>query len=117
MLQSDKTKEDKVRQNKILENEAMRKAFLKKLKTLPQDDKIKKDKVKIKMMEITDEMDALREENMTEQKFWGMLALDDDEEFDYGRDTLKEGTYETVMTLPYDQFPLFTQSDWFADSI
>eukprot|EP00356_Strombidium_inclinatum_P008769 CAMPEP_0170506874 /NCGR_PEP_ID=MMETSP0208-20121228/56641_1 /TAXON_ID=197538 /ORGANISM="Strombidium inclinatum, Strain S3" /LENGTH=248 /DNA_ID=CAMNT_0010788695 /DNA_START=2589 /DNA_END=3335 /DNA_ORIENTATION=- len=115
---TDKSKEDKTRQKKIVTNEAMRKAFLKKLKTLPPDDKIKKDKVKLKMMSITDEMDDLREEEMTDQKFWGLLALDDeDDTFDYGRDVLKEGTYETVMTLPYQQLPLFTKNDWFADSI
>jgi hypothetical protein len=38
---------------------------------------------------------------MTEEKFWGLLALNDEEVFDYGRDILKEGTYETTMKLPY----------------
>jgi len=54
---------------------------------------------------------------MTEEKFWGLLALNDEEVFDYGRDILKEGTYETTMELPYKQFPLFTKADWFKDAI
>ena len=68
-------------------------AFKKKLKTL--DDQVSKDKVRFKMMEITDEIEALRNENMDEEKFWGMLALNDEVQFDYGRNILKEGTYET----------------------
>lgn len=54
-------------------------------------------------------MEELMEEEMTEEKFWGLLALDDDViGFDYGRDILKEGTYETIMKLPFEQIPLFT---------
>ena len=68
-------------------------AFKKKLKTI--DDQVSKDKVRFKMMEITDEIEALRNENMDEDKFWGMLALNDEVQFDYGRNILKEGTYET----------------------
>lgn len=51
-------------------------AFKKKLKTL--EDQVSKDKVRFKMMEITDEIEALRNENMDEDKFWGMLALNDE---------------------------------------
>jgi hypothetical protein len=47
------------------------------------------------MMGITDKMADLRDEKMDDAKFWGMLALaDDDTAFDYGRDILKDGTYE-----------------------
>ena len=53
---------------------------------------------------------------MTEEKFWGMLALNEEEAFDYGRDILKDGIYETKITLPYQQFPLFVMSDWFKQS-
>ena len=61
------------------------------------------------MMEVTDEMDGYVDEVMTEEKFWGALALDDDVvAFDYGRDFLKEGIYENVLKLPYQQIPLFT---------
>lgn len=61
------------------------------------------------MMDFTQEMEELMEEEMTEEKFWGLLALDDDViGFDYGRDILKEGTYETIMKLPFEQIPLFT---------
>ena len=50
---------------------------------------------------------------MTELKFWGFLALDDDDGgFDYGREILKDAVYETRMELPYDQLPLFTSNDW-----
>jgi len=31
---------------------------------------------------------------------------------DYGRDILKEGTFETTMRLPYKQWPLFTKQSW-----
>ena len=70
------------------------------------------------MMEITDKMADLRDEKMDDAKFWGMLALnDDDDAFDYGRDILKDGTYENQIKLPYEQLPLFTQADWFEGSI
>ena len=51
---------------------------------------------------MTEEMDELRDEAMDEDKFWGMLAADDDVvAFDYGRDILKENIYEATMDLPY----------------
>lgn len=66
------------------------------------------------MMDVTDSIVALNDEKMDEARFWGMLALnDDDDAFDYGRDILKDVTYDTKITLPYEQFPLFTQGDWF----
>lgn len=111
----DKEKEDQVRQAQIEELDLELKAFMKKLKGI--EDQVQKDKVRFKMMEITDEMDALRTQNMTEEKFWGMLALNDDAAFDYGRDILKEGTYETVLKLPYEQFPLFTKASWHKETI
>ena len=47
-----------------------------------------------------------------------MAALnDDDDAFDYGRDILKEVTYETLIILPYYQFPLFTKTNWHRDPI
>ena len=88
-----KKKEDKVRQKQIDALNEELTAFKKKLKTL--DDQVSKDKVRFKMMEITEEIEALRSENMDEEKFWGMLALNDEVQFDYGRNILKEGTYET----------------------
>ena len=54
------------------------------------------------MMELSDEIEGLKEEDMTDSKFWGMLAMNDDEAFDYGRDSLKEGTYENQISLPYE---------------
>ena len=70
--------------------------------------------IKGRMMELNNEIDYLNDENMTDQKFWGMLALDqeDDEEFDYGRDVLKENNYDQVMVLPYENVPLFNKSEW-----
>ena len=53
------------------------------------------------MMDITDEIDYLRNEAMNEEKFWGLLATNDEDAFDYGRDILKDGIYETRLTLPY----------------
>ena len=69
------------------------------------------------MMHITDDMEALRQEEMTEQRFWGMQALDEDDAFDYGRDVLKEGTYETIIKYPYKQIPLFTETYWYKGSV
>lgn len=86
---------------------------MRKLKCLPIDQQEKKDKLKIKMMEITESIDELRDEEMTEEKFWGALALDDDDTgYDYGREILKDVVYEARMDLPYDQLPLFTSNDW-----
>ena len=43
-------------------------------------------------MNISDAIEFLRDEAMTEEKFWGMLAMgDDDEVLDFGRDYCKEG--------------------------
>ena len=71
-----KKKEEKVRQKQIDALNEELTAFKKKLKTL--DDQVSKDKVRFKMMEITEEIEALRSENMDEEKFWGMLALNDE---------------------------------------
>lgn len=48
-------------------------------------------------------MENLIDEPMTEEKFWGMLALDDgDGAFDYQREILKEAVYEVQkMKIPY----------------
>ena len=61
------------------------------------------------MMDVREVMEELMDEAMNEDKFWGMMALDDDVGVDYGRDILKEGTFETTMRLPYKQWPLFTK--------
>jgi len=42
------------------------------------------------------------EEEMDEEKFWGLFATDENAPaFDYGRDVLKETVYEAQMRLPY----------------
>jgi hypothetical protein len=73
----------------------------------------------MKMMEITDEIDELNGEEMTEEKLWGANAMDDDEDaFDYGRDVIKEGSLENriALILPYRTMPLFTNPEWYSFS-
>ena len=51
--------------------------------------------VKMRMMEINNEIDDLNDEIMTDEKFWGLAGLgDEDDDFDYGRDVLREVTYD-----------------------
>ena len=54
---------------------------------------------------------------MTEERFWGMMALNDGPTIDYGRDTLKEETMERWIErlglLSYRRYPLFLESDWY----
>lgn len=79
VTEKDKNKEEKEREQKIDDLSLLKHAFLKKLNQFKNsDDQVSKDKLRMKMMSITDEMENLREEKMTEQKFWGLLALDDD---------------------------------------
>lgn len=73
--------------------------------------------LKEKIIDIRDEIEFLNKEEMTEEKFWGVLALNQSSAFDYGRDILKDGTYETIYTLPYECFPLFTKRDWFKNEL
>lgn len=65
-------------------------------------------------MRVSEEMEDLQNENMTEETFWGLMALNDEEPFDYGRDYLKDVVYEQKMVLPYQQLPLFVGPDWFG---
>ena len=54
---------------------------------------------------------------MTSKKFWGMQMDDQDEDFDYGRDFLKDHNYDEVLQrkqMPYDLMPLFLYPDWYA---
>jgi hypothetical protein len=50
---------------------------------------------------------------MTEQKFWGMAGFNEDEEFDYGRDIIREGSYDKMLRIPFKEMPLFTNGEWF----
>ena len=44
------------------------------------------------MMYISDEIERLRDEAMTEENFWGQFGGDENEEtLDFGRDYCKEG--------------------------
>lgn len=113
VAQKQKTEENDERERAIAKLQAEHVAFMRKLKAMPVAQQEKKEKLKIKMMEITDRIEELRGEAMTELKFWGLLALDDDAGgFDYGREILKDAVYETRMELPYGQLPLFTANDW-----
>lgn len=57
----------------------------------------------MRMMEINDELLDLNDEEMTEQKFWGVAFDDGEEQFEYGRDVCKEADYDSqiVDILPY----------------
>jgi hypothetical protein len=52
---------------------------------------------------------------MTEQKFWGMVGQNGDDEFDYGRDAVRDGSYERLLQLPYKEMPLFLNAEWFQN--
>ena len=91
----DKEKEQKVREAKIEVKKNIIKALMKKIKACPPEKKHDKIKLQIEMMSVTETMENLIDEPMTEEKFWGMLALDDGEgAFDYQREILKENIYE-----------------------
>jgi hypothetical protein len=53
----------------------------------------------------------IEEGPVTEQKFWKREdELLDEDEFNYGRSILKNGTYETLLQLPYERFLLFKKT-------
>lgn len=107
----DKKLEEDERQEKIDKCKEEIKGLQRKVKGCgPEEaDQANKRKLLVRTMEVKECMEDLMEEAMNEDKFWGMLALDDEPGIDYGRDILKEGTFETTMRLPYKQQPLFTQ--------
>jgi hypothetical protein len=47
---------------------------------------------------------------MNEDKFWGYILNEEQGEFQYGREVVRDGTYESQLKLPYHQFPLFSSS-------
>jgi hypothetical protein len=67
------------------------------------------------MLKKQEEIDELDDEEMTAIKFWGMLAKDEDEDFDYGRDFLKGqgATFDKTLKLPFEEIRLFLQPDWY----
>jgi hypothetical protein len=73
----------------------------------------KKDEKKAEMMQIREKLNELAEEKMTEDKFWGYV-MDDREDYEYGRDVLREGTYENHLRTPYSEFPLLATS-WYGN--
>jgi hypothetical protein len=71
------------------------KAYQNRLSEIPEEDIDPQRFLKMKMMGLNQEEEELNSENMTVEKFWGQGSLSDEEEdFDYGRDILKELTYE-----------------------
>lgn len=88
-----KKHENKKRNEEMLEIDDNIRKLQKKMKKF-EDDHIKKTKFRMEIMRLTEQVEDLREEEMNEDKFWGLMALNDDEAFDYGRDTLKDGIYE-----------------------
>lgn len=78
---------------------------------MTNDDLNKKRKIQRHMMELTEEIDKLNDEEMTLDRFWGKAAMDFEEAtFDYGRDSKKEENYDEVIKkkyLPYRVFHLF----------
>lgn len=71
----------------------------------------------MKIMELKEELDSIDREKVTKEKFWGIGGADaDDEEFDYGRDTLKEGNFEKYIIeaelIPYENLSLYTKPSW-----
>ena len=75
--------------------------------------KDKKEEKKNEMLTIRHRIQELEDERMSEQKFWNYV-MDGQDEFEYGRDVLKEGTYENLLKLPYSEFPLFT-NPWYGN--
>lgn len=116
VTKKEKKSEDKLRQQRMLDLDANIRKLQKKMRDY-KDDHLKSTKIRIGIMELSEQVEDLKNEGMTEEKFWGLMALNDDEAFDYGRDTIKDGVYESRMELPYDQIPLFTEADWYRTSI
>jgi hypothetical protein len=87
--------------------------FTVKLNSLSDDQIDDKRIIQMKIMELQEEMTNLDDEKMTEMKFWGAAGLNEDDEFDYGRDVVRDGSYEKMLILPYREMPLFTNAEWF----
>jgi len=65
--------------------------YQKKLDKLGDNDINKQRVIQMRMMERADQIDELDNEEMTESKFWGLIGMEaGDDDFDYGRDFLKE---------------------------
>ena len=52
---------------------------------------------------------------MNENKFWGYVLDNNGEdlnqgEFAYGREVLKDGSYDQTLNTPYASFPLFSRT-------
>ena len=76
-----------------------------------------KDKLGVRCLELRESIEEKMVEKMTEERFWGMMALNDGPTIDYGRDTLKEETMERWIErlglLSYRRYPFFLESDWY----
>lgn len=76
--------------------------------------KDKKEEKKNEILRLKNQLQELEDEKMNENKFWG-YQIEVGDQFEYGRDVLKEGTYEDHLDLPYQSFPLFTNPGWYGN--
>lgn len=72
----------------------------------------------MKIYSLREEIGDLENEEMNDDRFWGLAALGSGPAFDYGRDILKDGEnmekfIDNNNLLPYKRFPLFAKSEWF----
>jgi hypothetical protein len=91
----------------------------KKLEKIDEENTHDKDVIQMHMLQKQDEIEELENENMDEARFWGMIGLgNEDEDFDYGRDFLKEQgvNYDRKLVLPYEALILFLKPDWYKSS-
>lgn len=110
VYKTDKDAEHEMREKKLESLRGEIKQYQGKLLEDPEN--IEKSRIiNMKIMQIKEELEELKNEKMTKEKFWGVAADDDDEEFDWGRDTLKEGDFEKSIKedIPYEEFDLFTK--------
>ena len=113
VFSKDKQAEQEMRDQKIGSLNEQIKAYQRKLLEDPEN--IEKSRIiNMKIMEIKEELEDLKNEKMSKEKFWGVGADDEDEDFDWGRDTLKEGNFEKsiIDQIPYEIFSLFTKPKW-----
>ena len=109
-----KDEEKRQREQRKEELKLKLKAYQDKLDQVDEEDINAKRILKMRVMEINDEMLELNDEEMTDQKFWGNVFDDGDEDFEYGRDVCKEADYDSQIVLPYKTIPLFVNNDWFS---
>ena len=77
---------------------------------MTNEDMDRKRLIQMHMLELTEEIDDLNGEEMTDERFWGALLEAFDDVFDYGRAIQKDENLDDVIKrkyLPYRIFHLF----------